>query len=142
MSTQTLSGNIVITRYRQKNQWRVFFNFEKNKFIKLKNYDNKFFSKLKNFFSHDKWNIFDILLFSTFYAAMIVRLLPIYGNVFFLGKESCYEVARVLYACDLIFWYIRILQKVSCLTFWGPKIIIIEAMVGDWLRALFLYLAM
>lgn len=109
----------------------IYHLAEVEQFLKMKNYDQKFFAKLKNFFAEDKWNIFDVLLFLIFYAAMCVRLLPMYGNVIvFFGSENCYEVARVLYAFDLILWYIRILQKVSCLTFWGPKIIIIEAMVN------------
>ncbi len=36
---------------------------------------------------------------------------------------------RVLYGINLILWYIRILQMVSCVPFWGPKIIIIKVML-------------
>lgn len=95
----------------------------------MKTFDQKFFTKLKCFYTDDKWNLFDVPLFCTFYAGLCVRLLPMYGKVDYFGNEDCYEVARVLYCIDLILWYVRILQKVSCLTFWGPKIIIIQAMV-------------
>ena len=33
---------------------------------------------------------------------------------------------RVFYCFNLILWYIKILEAVSCLPFWGPKIIIMK----------------
>jgi hypothetical protein len=104
---------------------------ELEQFLKKRTFDQKFLTKLKTFYSEDKWNIFDLFLFFTFYAGLCIRLLPIYGeHVLYFANDSCYELARVFYCVDLILWYIRILQKVSCLTFWGPKIIIIQAMIN------------
>ncbi len=109
----------------------IYHMGEIEQFLKKRTFDQKFFTKLKCFYKEDKWNIFDIFLFLIFYAGLCIRLLPMYGgHVFNLGGENCYELARVLYCINLILWYIRILQKVSCLTFWGPKIIIIQAMIN------------
>jgi hypothetical protein len=104
----------------------IYHSCEIDQFLRTQTSDGKLRTKIKNFFTKDKWNMFDLLLFNTFYIAMIFRLLPIYGQVHLVGKESCYEWARVFYCIDLIFWYMRIIQKFAYITFWGPKIIILK----------------
>ena len=94
-----------------------------------KSIDKKILSKIKNYYIENKWNIFDTIVFIQFYVCLFVRFSPVTGNVFTFWGESCYEIARVLYGVNLILWYIRILQMVSCVAFWGPKIIIMQALV-------------
>ena len=96
------------------------------KFLETRAPDSSIVTKIKKFFTENKWNMFDMLIFLTFYLTLSIRFSPIYGKVYYIASETCYESARVLYCINSILWYIRILPMISCVPFWGPKIIIIQ----------------
>ncbi|CAF0775680.1 unnamed protein product [Brachionus calyciflorus] len=109
----------------------IYLTDEIRELIIKKTSDNKIITKIKSFYLDNKWNIFDFFVYFIFFVAFGIRFSPIFGNVFFIGIENCYEVSRVLYCIDLILWYTKVFQLVSCVPFWGPKIIIIKEMVKN-----------
>jgi hypothetical protein len=94
--------------------------------MKTRAYDGKYLTKILHYLTEDAWNYFDIITFLTFYLAMGIRFSPIFGTIFYIDSESSYEIARVLYCLSLTFYYFRTLGMVSCLSFCGPKIIMIK----------------
>ena len=83
--------NFVITDY-QKGIFLLLIKLFK--FIQTETCDGKITTKIKKFFTSDPWNMFDVLLFGTFYLAMVIRLLPMYGKILYVGHENCYEIGR------------------------------------------------
>ena len=72
----------------------IFQIDEIRSFIEKKTGDNRLKTKIKYFFTENPWNIYDLMVFITFYAALIVRFLPLSGEMQYIGKTNCYEAAR------------------------------------------------
>ena len=64
------------------------------KFLVKKAGDKKLKTKIKYFFMDNHWNIYDVFLFMEFYLTLIIRFLPLFGQIVYFGSTSCYEVAR------------------------------------------------
>lgn len=56
--------------------------------------DGRIISKIKEFYMENKWNIFDVVVFLVFYLAFSIRFSPIFGKVYNISSENCYEAAR------------------------------------------------
>ena len=64
------------------------------KFIEKKAGDNRLKTKIKYFFTENKWNIYDLVVFISFYVTLVIRFLPLSGQMYYIGKTNCYEAAR------------------------------------------------
>jgi hypothetical protein len=57
--------------------------------------DEKILTKINNYYKDNYWNIYDTILFLSFYASLMIRFSPIIGKVYLIGGENCYETARL-----------------------------------------------
>ena len=82
---------------------------------------NGFLSKLKVWLNDTKWNITDTIAISTYLFAFGLRLGPIY----------MIKYARVIYATDICYWYIRSLRLIGVNKFFGPFVLMIARMIEN-----------
>lgn len=78
-----------------------------------------FLQKMIVFFTADPWHLSTAIAIVVFFIAVGLRF-----------YASTLAVARILYACDLVFWYVRLLDIASVNHKLGPYITMIAKMVS------------
>lgn len=95
------------------------------------------FKKFEFYFS-DSWNIADTISMFVFVVATVLRYLATYKN-----DENLLIAARIIFATDIVIFFIRLLQIFLVNRHMGPKIVMIRRMVSlpsliyTWLKSVY-----
>ena len=72
------------------------FIFAIFKFFQTNPFSGDFFHKLKKFYLQDEWNMYDLILFTTFNIAILIRFIPLMIDVDEFSNYEIFLIARLV----------------------------------------------